>query len=801
MSESRPEPARPTPDAAERAERRRLRRRYRADRRFRWYGILAISVAVVFLAYFLFDIVSRGYSAFEKHEVRATLEITPQTVENRRQLVEEVSPELISNAALERIQLSVQRYEFELPVLLTGREPFDPAEAIRRGVQRRAESLLGKLDEQLQQARDRGDDRMVERTTDRIEDVQEAAAAVADHAPGFVDLEALRQRMRNRVIDANQNAPVSDAARRDGAIVRSLWVRLNRPASLQLLKDASSLNEAEKRSLQQLVFFHLRRLTERGFRKVYDREAADALPRRQWLLASSVADLFLKGKSNRLTSAAGAYQRACEIIGVSPESDPDPFAILSAAFAQQRVSAARYAEHLESVGLGVTAEPSAAAVLAAASERQGRSTSAEHFASLIAEVERAERRSQDNGNADRVEDALRPLRDAVASLGLPPRHARSPFLLLAAMLERDAAAADAPPPTANELRLMAENRRRWHDAPQALVELSEDPARMREVASRFFPPSPSEAGQRYARLLGWIGREPARDPDPFAVMSGALASLDVVGYNAEALSSMAAAWSQQRELERLAEAGRTRAVFNANFFTGTNDGRPEAAGLWNAVVGSIFLLVIVLCVAFPIGVLTAIYLEEFAPDNAFTRTIEVNINNLAAVPSILFGLLGLALFVNLVGFPRSVPLVGGLTLSLMSLPVIIIATRAALSAVPDSIRKGAQAMGATRWQTVLHHVLPLAMPGILTGTIIALAQAIGETAPLIIIGMVGFITTVPSDPLEPATALPAQIYTWFGNAQAGFSEKAAAGIIVLLFVLLSMNALAILLRAKLEKKY
>ena len=258
-------------------------------------------------------------------------------------------------------------------------------------------------------------------------------------------------------------------------------------------------------------------------------------------------------------------------------------------------------------------------------------------------------------------------------------------------------------------------------------------------------------------MLKWIGLLPTNDPDSYAVMAGALATLDPGALNAGALSEMAGAWSHQQELEGLVEAERTRAVFNATFFTGTNDGRPEATGLWNAVVGSVFLLVIVLCVAFPIGVLTAIYLEEFAPDNWFTRTVEVNINNLAAVPSILFGLLGLALFVSFVGFPRSVPLVGGLTLSLMALPVIIIATRAALSAVPDSIRKGAQAMGATRWQTVLHHVLPLAMPGILTGTIIALAQAIGETAPLIIVGMVGFITTVPDDPLDPATALPAQI--------------------------------------------
>jgi phosphate transport system permease protein len=258
---------------------------------------------------------------------------------------------------------------------------------------------------------------------------------------------------------------------------------------------------------------------------------------------------------------------------------------------------------------------------------------------------------------------------------------------------------------------------------------------------------------------------------------------------------------QIAEIEALREQGRIQSVFNAAFFTEGNSRKPEAAGIWAAVVGSVYLLLIVLACAFPVGVLTAIYLEEYAPDNRFTQIIEVNINNLAAIPSILYGLLGLAVFINLMGIERGAPLAGGLTLALRTLPIIIISTRAALRAVPGSIRLAAHSIGATRWQTILHHLLPLSVPGILTGTIIGLAQAIGETAPLIIIGMVAFRSSAPEGINAPSTALPAQIFRWFTNAQAGFGEKAAAGIMVLLVVLLSMNAMAIFLRAKFEKKW
>ena len=446
MSESVPESANPALEAERRAERRRLRRRYRADRRFRWYGMAAITVAVVFLAYFLYDIVSRGYPAFQQHEIRATLEVTPQTVENRRQLVKNVSPELISDAAFERIQLGVQRYEFQLPVLVPQRQYLDPAEAIRQGVARRAESLLGALDEQLRQAKERGDERTATRAADQIEKVQRAAEAVAEHAPTFVDLNALERRMREVMAgeageageeasgaeaspgneppadepasDASDaDAPAADAAGRDGAAVRTLWVRLNKPASLQLLQNASSLNEAEKQALQQLVFFHLRRITDEGYRKVYDKAAAEALPKRQWLLAASEADLHLKGKSNRMTSAARAYEAASATLGIPPVAEPDPFEIMASAFERQRASARRYVELLESVGLPATAEPTAAAVLAAASEQRGEGRSAEAFEALIERVERAERRPPTTSRGGGGEAGVRRLGAGVAAGG------------------------------------------------------------------------------------------------------------------------------------------------------------------------------------------------------------------------------------------------------------------------------------------------------------------------------------------------------------------------------------------------
>jgi len=227
----------------------------------------------------------------------------------------------------------------------------------------------------------------------------------------------------------------------------------------------------------------------------------------------------------------------------------------------------------------------------------------------------------------------------------------------------------------------------------------------------------------------------------------------------------------------------------------------ELAGIWGAVVGSFYTLLITLAIAFPLGVATAIYLEEFAPKNRWADLIEVNINNLAAVPSIVFGLLGLAVFLNFFGLPRSAPLVGGLVLSLMTLPVIIIAGRSALKAVPPSIREAAYGLGATPMQVTAHHVLPLALPGMLTGTIIGMARALGETAPLLMIGMVAFIVDVPKGPLDPATVLPVQVYLWADTPERAFVEKTSAAIMVLLAFLIVMNAAAVILRNRAEKRW
>jgi phosphate transport system permease protein len=254
-------------------------------------------------------------------------------------------------------------------------------------------------------------------------------------------------------------------------------------------------------------------------------------------------------------------------------------------------------------------------------------------------------------------------------------------------------------------------------------------------------------------------------------------------------------------LTALEEQGRVDLRFNRYFFTRGDSRDPELAGIWGATVGSFFMLLVTLALSFPLGVATAIYLEEFAPRNRWTDLIEVNINNLAAVPSIVFGLLGLALFINVFGLPRSAPVVGGLVLSLMTLPVIIIASRAALTAVPPSIREAALGLGASKMQMVLHHVLPLAMPGMLTGTIIGMARALGESAPLLMIGMVAFIVDVPDSPLSPATALPVQVYLWADSPERAFVERTSAAIVVLLLFLLVMNAAAILLRKRFERRY
>ncbi|MDC1482158.1 phosphate ABC transporter permease PstA [Ascidiaceihabitans sp.] len=248
--------------------------------------------------------------------------------------------------------------------------------------------------------------------------------------------------------------------------------------------------------------------------------------------------------------------------------------------------------------------------------------------------------------------------------------------------------------------------------------------------------------------------------------------------------------------------------FNMSFITGSDasDARPEAAGMGTSMIGSFFMMLVVLVLALPIGVAASIYLEEFAPKNWITDIIEVNISNLAAVPSIVFGILGLAVFINYMHLPNSAPLVGGLVLTLMTLPTIIISTRASLKAVPPSIRDAALGVGASKMQSVFHHVLPLAAPGILTGTIIGLAQALGETAPLLLIGMVGFIASNPPDSiatglLSPNSAMPAQIYEWAKRADPAFYERAWGGIIILLVFLVTINTIAVILRRRFERRW
>ena len=254
-------------------------------------------------------------------------------------------------------------------------------------------------------------------------------------------------------------------------------------------------------------------------------------------------------------------------------------------------------------------------------------------------------------------------------------------------------------------------------------------------------------------------------------------------------------------LDRWTAEGRRSSSFNHRFFTNGDSRSPELAGLGGAIAGSFWTLMVCLILSFPMGVAAAIYLEEYAPKNRLTEIIEVNINNLAAVPSIIFGLLGLAVILNFFGLPRSTPLVGGIVLSLMTLPTIIIACRASLKAVPPSIREGALAMGASKMQTILHHVLPLAMPGTLTGTIIGLAQALGETAPLLMIGMFAFVVDIPAGPLKSATALPVQVYLWAESSERGYVELTAAGIMMILIFMALMNSFAIILRKKFERRW
>ena len=253
--------------------------------------------------------------------------------------------------------------------------------------------------------------------------------------------------------------------------------------------------------------------------------------------------------------------------------------------------------------------------------------------------------------------------------------------------------------------------------------------------------------------------------------------------------------------ESLRSEDRIERKLNLRFLTAGDSREPELAGLWGAAAGSFWTMLVTFALSFPIGVLAAIYLEEFAPKNRLTDLIEVNINNLAAVPSIIFGLLGLLVVIGFFGVPRSAPLAGGIVLALMTLPTIIIASRASIAAVPPSIRDAALGLGASKLQTAFHHVLPLSMPGILTGTIIGLARALGETAPLLMIGMVAFIVDIPKGITDSATALPVQIFRWADFPERAFEAKTAGAILVLLIFLIFMNGLAVYLRRKFERRW
>ena len=254
-------------------------------------------------------------------------------------------------------------------------------------------------------------------------------------------------------------------------------------------------------------------------------------------------------------------------------------------------------------------------------------------------------------------------------------------------------------------------------------------------------------------------------------------------------------------VDKLDKEGRISYEFSDYILNGSASGNPEMAGIKGAFFGSILTLSVCLLIAFPLGVATAVYLEEVAKKNKITELIEVNINNLAAVPSVVFGIMGLAIFISIFGMPRSIPLVGGMVLALMTLPTIIISSRAAIRAVPPSVRDAAYGIGASKLQVIFHHVIPLAMPGMLTGTIIGMAQALGETAPLLMIGMVAFIVDVPNSVMDPGTVLPVQIFMWADFAERMFIQKTSAAIIILLGFLISMNAFAIYLRKKLERRW
>ncbi|QHL90298.1 phosphate ABC transporter permease PstA [Sphingomonas changnyeongensis] len=307
-------------------------------------------------------------------------------------------------------------------------------------------------------------------------------------------------------------------------------------------------------------------------------------------------------------------------------------------------------------------------------------------------------------------------------------------------------------------------------------------------------------GERLLSEAGWLELRRAIKADPSVLSRTAplwVPAADAIDVAAKHQGTARA----EADYARLAAKGAVRTGFNLTFLSDADATDPAMVGIWGALKGSLLTMLVTLALAFPIGVLSAVYLEEYAPRNRWTDLIEVSINNLAAVPSIIFGLLGLAIFLNTWHLPRSAPLVGGLTLALMTMPVIVIAGRNAIKSVPPSIRDAALGIGASRIQVVFHHVLPLALPGILTGTIIGMARALGETAPLLMIGMRAFIASPPGGISDPATVLPVQIFLWSDEVSRGFVEKTSAAIIVLLVFLLAMNAVAIYLRNRFEQRW
>ena len=298
--------------------------------------------------------------------------------------------------------------------------------------------------------------------------------------------------------------------------------------------------------------------------------------------------------------------------------------------------------------------------------------------------------------------------------------------------------------------------------------------------------------------IGTLTRDIVKDPN---ILSGTHSFWLPVGSKIDIAAKDKGDAASERLVGALTQKHALRRVFNTQFLSSADATDPSAVGIWGALKGTFYTIMVTILLAFPIGVLASVYLEEFAPRNRWTDAIEVSINNLAAVPSIIFGLLGLAVFLDVMNLPRSAPLVGGMTLALMTFPVIVIAGRNAIKTVPPSIRDAALGVGASKMQVVFHHVLPLALPGILTGTIIGTARALGETAPLLLIGMRAFVAAPPSGINDPATVLPVQIFLWSDEVDRGFVEKTSAAIIVLLLFMLLMNGLAIYLRNRFERRW